>query len=104
MAIYANQIQRGRRLRGGRPAAGAMAAARSRRRDAVAGRGPDGRRGLAVSGRRCLPSLLATLAVDYYFTAPVYTFKLQLVHLPRLAMFALLAAFFATVSAGATEG
>ena len=46
-----------------------------------------------------LASVLATLAVDYYFTAPVHTIRLELAHVPRLAVFALLAAFVATVSA-----
>jgi PAS domain S-box-containing protein len=46
-----------------------------------------------------LASLLATLAVDYFFTPSVYTFEVELAHVPRLAIFALLAGLLATVSA-----
>jgi signal transduction histidine kinase len=44
-------------------------------------------------------SLLATLALDYYFTRPFYTLKLDFAHVPRVAMFGLLVAFVASASA-----
>lgn len=43
-------------------------------------------------------SVLATLALDYYFTPPLYTLTLEFVHFPRLAVFSVLAAFFASAS------
>lgn len=45
-----------------------------------------------------LASILATLALDYYFTAPLYSLTLELAHI-RVAAFALLAAFVASASA-----
>jgi PAS domain S-box-containing protein len=44
-------------------------------------------------------SILATLAVDYFFTPPLYTFTLEFSHIPHLLTFALIAALFATASA-----
>ena len=44
-------------------------------------------------------SLLATLALDYFFTPAFYTLKLDFAHVPRLVVFTLLAAFFASASA-----
>jgi signal transduction histidine kinase len=46
-----------------------------------------------------MASILATLALDYYFTPPLYTLTLEFVHFPRLAVFSLLAAFCASASA-----
>jgi signal transduction histidine kinase len=46
-----------------------------------------------------LASVVATLGFDYYFTPPLYTFTLDLVHLPRLAVFIVFATLFATASA-----
>jgi K+-sensing histidine kinase KdpD len=46
-----------------------------------------------------LASLGASLALDYFFVAPVHTFRLDLTHLPRLAVFAITAAVFTSVSA-----
>jgi PAS domain S-box-containing protein len=43
-------------------------------------------------------SVLATLAIDYFFEAPLYTLTLELSHLPHLAVFVLLAAIFASTS------
>src|SRR5919108_3852919 len=37
-----------------------------------------------------LTSVLATLALDYFFTPPLFTFSLKLSHVPHLAVFALL--------------
>jgi two-component system, NarL family, sensor kinase len=45
-----------------------------------------------------LASILATLALDYYFTPPLYSLTLELAHI-RVAIFTLLAAFFASASA-----
>jgi PAS domain S-box-containing protein len=47
-----------------------------------------------------LASVLATLALDYFFTPPLYTLTLELAHLPHLVVFALIAALFASASAG----
>jgi signal transduction histidine kinase len=44
-------------------------------------------------------SLVATLAVDYYFTGPVGSLDFDIARLPRLVLFAALAAVFATASA-----
>ena len=44
-------------------------------------------------------SVLATLALDYFFTLPFYTLKLDFAHIPRLTVFTLFAAFFASASA-----
>jgi PAS domain S-box-containing protein len=44
-------------------------------------------------------ALVATLAVDYFFTPPLYTLTLEIAHIPRLLMFTLIAGLFATASA-----
>lgn len=44
-------------------------------------------------------SVLATLGIDYYFIAPFYTVTPEVGHLPRMAVFALLAASFSAASA-----
>src|SRR5690349_6827458 len=44
-------------------------------------------------------SVLATLAVDYFFTRPMYTINVELAHVPRLIVFTLVAGLFASVSA-----
>ncbi len=44
-------------------------------------------------------SALATLAIDYYFTPPLYTVSLDFAHLPRLAAFTAIAALFVSISA-----
>lgn len=44
-------------------------------------------------------SLIATIAVDYYFIPPLYTITPEIAHVPRMAMFALLAAAFSSASA-----
>jgi PAS domain S-box-containing protein len=44
-------------------------------------------------------SLVATLTVDYYFTPPLHTVTLEIAHVPRLIVFALVAVSFATASA-----
>jgi PAS domain S-box-containing protein len=46
-----------------------------------------------------LASLLATLAVDYFFTPPLYTVSLELAHIPRLVIFTAIAVLFAITSA-----
>ena len=46
-----------------------------------------------------LATLLATLAVVYYFSAPFSPFAVDFADLPRVLIFALLAVAFATVSA-----
>jgi PAS domain S-box-containing protein len=46
-----------------------------------------------------LASVIATLALDYFFTPPLYTLTLELSHIPHLLTFALIAALFATASA-----
>jgi K+-sensing histidine kinase KdpD len=46
-----------------------------------------------------LASLIATLALAYFFTAPLYTFTLEIGHIPHLLMFTLIAGLFATASA-----
>ena len=43
-------------------------------------------------------SVLATLALDYFFTLPFYSLKLDFAHIPRLTVFTLFAAFFASSS------
>jgi PAS domain S-box-containing protein len=45
-------------------------------------------------------SLLSTLALDYFFTAPTHMLRLDPVHVPRLAAFTVIAAAFTSVSAG----
>ena len=44
-------------------------------------------------------SLLATLAVDYFFTGPAHTLSLELSHIPRLVVFTAIAVLFASASA-----
>ena len=44
-------------------------------------------------------SVLATLALDYFFTWPFCALKLDFAHIPRLTVFTLFAAFFASASA-----
>jgi PAS domain S-box-containing protein len=51
-------------------------------------------------GPALLASLLSTLALDYFFTSPVHAFRLDPVHVPRLISFTIIAAAFASVSAG----
>src|SRR5215204_4158063 len=46
-----------------------------------------------------LASVLATLALDYFFTPPLYTFNLEVAHIPHLIVFALIAAMFVGISA-----
>src|SRR5262245_41911097 len=46
-----------------------------------------------------LGSALATLAIDYYFTPPLYNLSLDLAHLPRLTAFTLIAALFIGITA-----
>jgi signal transduction histidine kinase len=46
-----------------------------------------------------LGSALATLAIDYYFTSPLYILSLDLAHLPRLIAFTLIAALFIGITA-----
>jgi PAS domain S-box-containing protein len=46
-----------------------------------------------------LASVLATLALDYFFTTPLHTLRIDLVHLPRLAVFATIAGIFVAISA-----
>jgi PAS domain S-box-containing protein len=47
-----------------------------------------------------LTSLLATLALDYFFTPPLYTLTFELAHVPRLVAFTIIACLFAATSAG----
>ena len=44
-------------------------------------------------------SALATLALDYFFTAPFHTLRFDFVHIPRLAVFTATAGLFTSVSA-----
>jgi PAS domain S-box-containing protein len=44
-------------------------------------------------------SVLATLALDYFFTSPLYTLTPEIAHIPRLLVFTLLAAVFVGISA-----
>lgn len=46
-----------------------------------------------------LASVLATLAVDYFFTEPLHTINVELAHVPRLIVFTLVAGLFVSVSA-----
>ena len=46
-----------------------------------------------------LGSAVATLAIDYYFTPPLYNLSLDLAHLPRLTAFTLIAALFIGITA-----
>jgi len=48
-------------------------------------------------------SALATLAIDYYFTPPLYTVSLDFAHLPRLTAFTAIAALFVSISARRRE-
>jgi PAS domain S-box-containing protein len=50
-------------------------------------------------GPGLLAVVLATLAVDYAFTPPLYALKFGFAHAPRVTLFALLAAFIASASA-----
>lgn len=43
-------------------------------------------------------SVLATLAIDYFFEPPLYTVTLELSHIPHLVVFVLLATLFASAS------
>jgi K+-sensing histidine kinase KdpD len=45
-------------------------------------------------------SVLATLALDYFFTPPLYTFGPEIAHIPRLIVFTMMAGLFISVSAG----
>src|SRR5215208_3036293 len=47
-----------------------------------------------------LTSVLATLALDYFFTPPLYTLTFELAHAPRLVAFTIVACLFAGTSAG----
>jgi PAS domain S-box-containing protein len=47
-----------------------------------------------------LASVLATLALDYFFTQPLYTLALEIAHIPRLVVFTLISAVFVGISAG----
>src|SRR5919197_5500033 len=47
-----------------------------------------------------LASLLATMALDYFFTPPLHTLTLDFVHIPRLTVFTIIAGVFTSVSAG----
>ena len=44
-------------------------------------------------------SAFATLALDFFFTAPFHTFRFDFVHIPRLAVFTATAGLFTSVSA-----
>ena len=46
-----------------------------------------------------LGSALATLAIDYYFTAPIDNLSLDIAHLPRIIAFTLIAAFVVLITA-----
>jgi signal transduction histidine kinase len=46
-----------------------------------------------------LASVLATLALDYFFTTPVHVLRVDIVHVPRLAVFTVIAGVFVAVSA-----
>jgi signal transduction histidine kinase len=46
-----------------------------------------------------LASFLGTVALDYYFMPPLYSVTPDFAHIPRLTIFTLLAAFFASASA-----
>jgi PAS domain S-box-containing protein len=47
-----------------------------------------------------LTSVLATLALDYFFTPPLYTLTFELAHAPRIVAFTIIACLFAGTSAG----
>jgi PAS domain S-box-containing protein len=46
-----------------------------------------------------LASVVATLALDYFFEQPLHTFTLELRHIPHLLVFALIAGVFVSISA-----
>jgi K+-sensing histidine kinase KdpD len=46
-----------------------------------------------------LASALATLALDYFFTPPLYTLTLEIAHIPHLLVFTLIAGVFVSISA-----
>jgi PAS domain S-box-containing protein len=46
-----------------------------------------------------LASALATVALDYFFTPPLYTFALEIAHIPHLLVFTLIASLFVSISA-----
>jgi PAS domain S-box-containing protein len=46
-----------------------------------------------------LASVLATLALDYFFTPPLYTLALEIAHIPHLVVFTLIAGIFVSISA-----
>ena len=46
-----------------------------------------------------LASVLATLALDYFFTPPLYTLALEIAHIPHLLVFTLIAGLFVGISA-----
>ena len=45
-------------------------------------------------------SVLASLALDYFFTPPLYTLTLEIAHIPRLLVFTGIASLFVSISAG----
>ena len=47
-----------------------------------------------------LASVLATLALDYFFTPPLYTLTVEIAHGPHLAAFSVIAVLFVSISAG----
>src|SRR5829696_5518809 len=47
-----------------------------------------------------LAAVLATLALDYFFTEPFFTFTLEPTHIPHLLVFMLIAGVVASASAG----
>src|SRR5262245_57427258 len=47
-----------------------------------------------------LTAVLATVVLDYFFTAPIFSFDLDVTHLPRLVAFTIIACLFAGTSAG----
>src|SRR5438445_11625781 len=51
-------------------------------------------------GPALVASVLATVALDYFFIPPVHTLKLDLAHIPRLVVFAMVTAVFVSISAG----
>jgi PAS domain S-box-containing protein len=50
-------------------------------------------------GPALLASVLATLALDYLFTPPLYTLTLEIAHVPHLAVFSIIAMLFVSISA-----
>ena len=46
-----------------------------------------------------LASVLATLALDYFFTPPLYTLAVEIAHIPHLLVFTLIAGVFVSISA-----